>query len=147
LCSPRTLLTEVGPDLSKFPTPDALASWLGLCPDNRISGGKVLSVKARRVNNRAALALRMPAQAVQGRGAALGGSYRRMRAKLGGPKAITATAHKLAPIVSDLIATGQVYDESVFLTHEASHRHRVHTRLHARAAALQLETRAVNRCS
>ena len=90
----HTLLTEVGPDLSKFPTPDAFASWLGLCPDNRISGGKVLSVKTRRVKNRAALALRMSAQAVQGSRAALGGYYRRMRAKLGGPKAITATAHK-----------------------------------------------------
>jgi transposase len=57
----HTLLTEIGPDLSKFPTPDAFASWLGLCPDNRISGGKVLSVKTRRVKNRAALALRMSA--------------------------------------------------------------------------------------
>ena len=53
----HTLLTEVGADLSKFPTPAAFASWLGLCPDNRISGGKVLSVRTRRVKNRAALAL------------------------------------------------------------------------------------------
>jgi len=94
----HTLLTEVGPDLSKFPTPDAFASWLGLCPDNRISGGKVLSVKTRRVKNRAALALRMSAQAVQGSRAGIGGYYRRMRAKLGGPKAITATAHKLVSV-------------------------------------------------
>ena len=132
----HTLLTEVGPELSKFPTPAAFASWLGLCPDNRISGGKVLSVKTRRVKNRAALALRMSAQAVQGSRAALGGYYRRMRAKLGGPMAITATAHKLARVVYHLIATGQPYDESVFLKHEASHRERVQKRLHAQAAAL-----------
>ena len=95
----HTLFTEVGPDLSKLTTPDASASWLGLCPDNRISGGKVLSVRNRRVKNRAAIALRMSAQAVQGSRTALGGYYRRMRAKLGAPKAITATAHKLARVV------------------------------------------------
>ena len=118
----HTLFTEIGPDLSKFPTPDAFASWLGLCPDNRISGGKVLSVKTRRVKNRAALALRMSAQAVQGSRAGIGGYYRRMRAKLGGPKAITATAHKLARVVHHLIKTQQSYQESIFLKHEASHR-------------------------
>jgi transposase len=134
----HTLLTEVGPDLSKFPTPAAFASWLGLCPDNRISGGKVLSVRTRRVKNRAALALRMSAQAVQSSRSALGGYYRRMRAKLGGPKAITATAHKLARVVYHLIATGQPYEESIFLKHEASHRDRVQKRLHAQAAALGL---------
>ena len=132
----HTLLTEVGPELSKFPTPAAFASWLGLCPDNRISGGKVLSVKTRRVKNRAALALRMSAQAVQGSHAALGGYYRRMRGKLGGPMAITATAHKLARVVYHLIASGQPYDESVFVRHEASHRERVQKRLQAQAAAL-----------
>jgi transposase len=132
----HTLLTEVGPDLSKFPTPEAFASWLGLCPDNRISGGKILSVKTRRVKNRAALALRMSAQAVQGSRAALGGYYRRMRAKLGGPEAITATAHKLARVVYHLLETGESYDESIFLRYEASHRDRVQKRLHAQAAAL-----------
>jgi transposase len=135
----HTLLTEIGPDLSKFPSPDAFASWLGLCPDNRISGGKVLSVRTRRVKNRAALALRMSAQAVQGSRTALGGYYRRMRAKLGGPKAITATAHKLARVVYHLIATGQRYEESVFLKHEAVHRDRMQKRLHAQAAALGLK--------
>ena len=132
----HTILTEVGPDLSKFPTPDAFASWLGLCPDNRISGGKVLSVKTRRVKNRTALALRMSAQAVQGSRAALGGYYRRMRAKLGGPKAITATAHKLSRVVYHLIKTGQPYDESIFRKHEEHHLDRVQQRLHAQAAAL-----------
>ena len=134
----HTLLTEVGPDLSKFRTPAAFASWLGLCPDNRISGGHVLSVKTRRVKNRAALALRMSAQAVQSSRTSLGGYYRRMRAKFGGPMAITATAHKLARIVYHLIATGQAYEESVFLRHEAAHRDRLEKRLRAQATALGL---------
>jgi acyl CoA:acetate/3-ketoacid CoA transferase alpha subunit len=59
-----------------------------------------------------------------------------MRAKLGGPKAITATAHKLARVVYHLLVTGQSYDESVFLKYEASHRDRLQKRLHAQAAAL-----------
>ena len=135
----HTLLTEVGSDLSQFPTPAAFASWLGLCPDNRISGGKVLSVRTRRVKNRAALALRMSAQAVQSSRTALGGCYRRMRAKLGAPKAITATAHKLARVVYHLIATGQGYEESLFVKHEAGHRDRLQKRLHAQAAALGMK--------
>jgi transposase len=53
----QTLLAEIGPDLSSFDDGSALASWLGLCPDNRVSGGKVLSVKTRKVKNRAATAL------------------------------------------------------------------------------------------
>ena len=95
-------------------------------------------MKTRRVKNRAALALRMSAQAVQGSRTALGGYYRRMRAKLGGPKAITATAHKLARVVYHLIATGHGYEESVFLRHEAIHRDRLQKRLQAQAAGLGL---------
>jgi transposase len=135
----HTLLAEIGPDLSKFPTPAAFASWLGLCPDSRISGGKILSVKTRRVKNRAALALRMSAQAVPGSRAALGGYYRRMRAKLCGPMAITATAHKLARVVYHLIATGQPYDEPIFLKHQASQDDRARRRLQAQAAALGMK--------
>lgn len=82
------------------------------------------------MNHRAALALRMSAQAVRDSHAALGGYYRRMRAKLGGPKAITAR------LVYHVIKTQQSYQESIFLKHEASHRERVHKRLHAQAAAL-----------
>lgn len=64
----HTLLTEVGPDLRRFPNAGAFASWLGLCPDNRISGGRVLSVATRRVKNRLAIALRMAAFGSSGAG-------------------------------------------------------------------------------
>ncbi|MGH8337216.1 MAG: transposase, partial [Gammaproteobacteria bacterium] len=82
----HTFLAEIGPDLSKFRSASAFASWLGLCPHNDISGGKVLAVKTRRVNNRAALAFRMAANSLHRSKSWLGGFFRRMRTKLGAPK-------------------------------------------------------------
>jgi transposase len=130
----HTLLAEVGPDLSRFATASAFASWLGLCPDNRISGGKVLSVQTRIVKNRAATALRMASQSLHRSQSYLGDCYRRMRAKMGTPKAITAAAHKLARIIFHLLTTRQDYDETIFAKHELLHRHRMENRLrhHAR---------------
>lgn len=130
----HTLLAEVGPELSRFATPSAFASWLGLCPDNRISGGKILSVQTRVVKNRLAMALRMAAQSLHRSQSFLGDYYRRMRAKLGTPKAITAAAHKLARIIFHLLSTRQAYDESIFSQYELQHRHRSELRLrnHAR---------------
>jgi transposase len=110
----HTLLAEVGPDLSRFRSGAAFSSWLGLCPDNDISGGKKLSVKTRHVSNRASYALRMAVNGLHKSRTWLGDFFRRMRAKLGAPKAITATAHKLARIVYQLLSTRQPYDESVF---------------------------------
>ncbi len=101
----HTLLAEVGTDISRFRSAAAFASWLGLCPDNDISGGKRLSVKTRHVNNRAAGALRMAVNGLQKSQTWLGNFFRRMRAKLGAPRAITATAHKLARIVYQLLST------------------------------------------
>jgi transposase len=132
----HTLLAEVGPDLSRFATPSAFASWLGLCPDNRISGGKVLSVKTRVVKNRVAMALRMASQSLHRSQSFLGDYYRRMRAKLGTPKAITAAAHKLARIIFHLLSTREAYDESIFSQHELQHRRRKELRLRNQARRL-----------
>ena len=132
----HTLLAEVGPDLSKFRSAAAFASWLGLCPDNRISGGKILSVRTRHVQNRAALALRIAAHTLHHNQSVLGLFYRRMRAKLGAPKAITATAHKLSRILYHLLTTGQPYQESIFEERETQHQQRTLFSLHARARAL-----------
>ena len=129
----HTLFTEVGRDLSAFRSGAAFASWMGLCPDNRVSGGKILRAKTRSVNNRSATALRMAAQALSKSNSWLGQSYRRMRAKLGAPKAITATAHKLARIVYHLITTGQAYDETVFAQQEIENKRRNETRLRHQA--------------
>jgi transposase len=132
----HTLLAEVGPDLSRFANASAFASWLGLCPDNRISGGKVLSVQTRVVKNRAASALRLASQSLHRSQSFLGDYFRRMRAKMGTPKAITAAAHKLARIIFYLLSTRQAYDETAFSKHELQNRHRNETRLRRHAREL-----------
>jgi transposase len=132
----QVLLAEVGPDWSKFRSASAFASWLALCPHSEISGGQVLSSKTRKVNNRAAVALRLGAQSLHHSHSYLGEYYRRMRAKLGAPKAIVAAAYKLARILYHLITTRQPYQESVFAELEAKFRQRAQARLEAQARAL-----------
>jgi transposase len=132
----HALFTEVGRDLSKFPNAAAFASWMGLCPDNRVSGGKILHTQTRKVNNRVARALRLAAQALSRSHSWLGQYYRRMRAKLGGPKAVTATAHKLARIIYHLLTTGHAYDETVFAQQELQNKQRNETRLRQQARKL-----------
>jgi len=135
----HVLFAEIGPDFSKFASASAFASWLGLCPDNRISGGKILSVQTRRVKNRAAMALRMAAQSLHRSQSYLGSYYRRMRAKLGAPKAITAAAHKLARVIYHLLTTRQSYREGVFAHCETLHQGRLETRLLRQARELGFE--------
>jgi transposase len=132
----HTILSEIGPDISKFRTAAAFASWLGLCPHNDISGGKVLSARTRQVKNRVALAFRMAANALFRSQSPLGDFFRRMRAKLGAPKAITAAAHKLARIVYHMLSTREAYDETILIKHERRFRARAEARLHAQAKAL-----------
>ncbi len=132
----QMLLTEIGPDLSAFPSISAFASWLRLCPDKRVSGGKVLSSRTGPTKNRAALALRMAAQGLHHSQTFLGEYYRRMRARLGAPKAITATAHKLARIIYHLLTRRQAYDESIFIVQEIRFRQRKEGRLRAQAREL-----------
>ncbi len=103
------VLTEVGPDLSRFKTEKHFTSWLGLCPDNRITGGKVISSRTRRVVNRLSDALRLAATTLERSQTALGAYYRRMKAKLGAAAAITATAHKLARIIYRMLKYGEEY--------------------------------------
>ena len=113
-----TLLTEVGPDLSAFKTEKHFTSWLGLCPDNRISGGKVLSCRTRRVVNRLSDALRLAATSLERSQTALGAYYRRMKAKLGAAAGVTATAHKLARLLYRLIKHGEAYVQQGLLDYE-----------------------------
>jgi len=132
----QVLLTEVGPNLDRFPTAAAFSSWLRLCPEPRISGGQVLSSKTRPTKNRAALALRLAAQALHRSQTFLGDYFRRMKARLGPPSAITAVAHKLARIVYHLITTQQEYDVTVFQEQERRTADRKRSRLYAQAKEL-----------
>src|SRR5207245_6646126 len=105
----QTLISEVGLDMNRWKTESHFASWLGLCPDNRIRGDKVLSRGTRRVINRAATALRIAASTLIRSKTYLGAQYRRLRTKLGAPKAITAMAHRLARLVYRMLKYGQRY--------------------------------------
>jgi hypothetical protein len=135
----QTLFGEIGPDFTKFRSASAFASWMGLCPDNDISGGKVLWVGTRKVKCRAALALRMAAQSLHHSKSALGDFYRRMRAKLGAPKAITATAHKLARIIFHLVTTSQEFDDSKFAANQLRYQKRQEAKLRAKAKSMGFE--------
>lgn len=103
------IVSEIGCDITRWPSVQHFCSWLCLCPGNKKSGGKVLSSRTRRSRNRVAGALRMAAQSLERSQTALGAYYRRMKSRLGAPEAITATAHKLARIVYSLFKNGQAY--------------------------------------
>lgn len=135
----QMLLTEVGPDLSRFATAAAFCSWLRLCPDPKVSGGQVLSSRTRPTKNRAALALRMGAQGLHHSQSFLGDYFRRMKARMGTPKAMTAAAHKLARIVYHMVTNQQEYDATVFQEQERRTQDRKRAKLHAQAKELGLQ--------
>lgn len=131
-----TVLTEVGPELSAFPSEKHFSSWLGLCPDHRISGGKILSRRTRRVVHRLSDVLRLAATALEHSASALGVYYRRMKAKLGAAEAITATAHKLARVIYRLLRHGEDYVRRGLEEEEQKYQERKLTNLKRTAAAL-----------
>jgi len=135
----QTVVSEVGLDMSRWNTEAHFASWLGLCPDNRISGDKVLSKGTRHVVNRAATALRMAATTLLNSRSYLGAQYRRLRTKLGAPKAITAMAHKLARLVYRMLKYGQEYVDKGMQYYEDRHRHQQVEHLKKTAAKLGLQ--------
>lgn len=125
----QVILTEVGPDVSRFRHASAFASWLGLCPEKRVSGGKVLSCRTRRVAHRAATALRLGAHALSRAKGYFGEFFRRMRSKLGTASAITATAHKIARVIYHVLLTKEPYSETIFYQCEEQSRERARLRL------------------
>ena len=98
--------------MSHWPSKKHFTSWLGLCPKNKISGGKVLSSSTNSTANKAAQALRTAAIALRETKTALGAFFRRIRIRLGSPKAITAAAHKLAIIVYHMLKEKHSYRDS-----------------------------------
>jgi transposase len=134
----QTLISEVGLDMSRWPDEHHFASWLGLCPDNRITGGKVIRRGTRHVINRAATALRIGATTLLRSQSYLGAQYRRLRGKLGAPKAITAMAHKLAVLVYRLLRWGHEYVDKGMQYYEERHREQQIRLLKQRALKLGL---------
>lgn len=105
----ETIISECGCDMSRFPSEKNYTSWLNLSPNHEITGGKIKRRKTKKGLNRAAVAYRMAAQSLHRSNSALGAFYRRMRSRLGAPKAITATARKLACIVYRMLRFGTKY--------------------------------------
>jgi transposase len=132
----QTVISEVGVDMTRWNTEAHFASWLGLCPDNRITGGKVIRKGTRHVVNRAATALRLAATTLLRSQSYLGAQYRRLRGRLGAPKAITAMAHKLARLVYRLLKWGHEYVDKGLQYYEERHREQQIHLLQKKAAKL-----------
>jgi transposase len=129
----ETIISEVGLDPTRFPTAKHFASWLGICPGSKISGGKILSAKTRKVVNRASNAFRIAAQSLANSKTALGAFYRRIRSRSGAPIAITATAHKLARIFYRLWTTGEDFVDAGVDAYEQQYQQRIVKHLKHRA--------------
>ena len=129
------VISEIGLDMTRWPTSKHCASWLGLCPGNNMSGGKRYRMRSKPSANRAATALRLAAQGVANSHSALGAYYRRMRARLGAPKAMTATAHKLARLVYSMLRYGTAYVDAGQQAYDQKYRDRVLTNLQRKAKA------------
>jgi len=134
----QTVISEVGLEMSRWEDEHHFASWLGLCPDNPITGGKVIRHGTRPVINRAATALRLAASTLLRSQSYLGAQYRRFRSKLGAPKAITAMAHKLAVLVYRMLRWGHEYVDKGMQYYEERHREQQIHILKKRAAKLGL---------
>lgn len=127
------LVAECGDDMTKWPTVKHVTSWLCLAPGNKISGGRVLSSKTRRSSNRAAAILRMAAVNIGKTHTALGAFYRRLGARAGKAKAVTATARKLAVLFYKALRFGMAYADPGADHYEQDYRRRVVHQLHRRA--------------
>lgn len=135
----QTILSEIGPDVSKWPTVKHFASWLGLAPQKNQSGGRDRPAKTAKNKNRVAEALRMAAQSVSRSHSALGAFYRRIRAKQGGPAAVVATAHKLARMVYFMLKYRQDYVDPGQDYYEQQYRDRVLKNLKRKAKSLGMD--------
>jgi transposase len=127
------LVAECGDDMSKWPTAKHFASWLSLAPGNKVSGGRLLSSKTRRSANRAAVLLRIAAVNIGRTHTALGAFYRRLAARTGKAKAVTATARKLAILFYNALRFGMAYADPGASYYEARYRERVLDNLRRRA--------------
>lgn len=137
--SVQSIITEIGVDVSPWPTVKHFTSWLCLAPYNAKSGGKVLRRGSKKTKNRANTAFRLAAQSLSRSNSALGAFYRRMRAKHGPAKANKATAHKLARIVYHMLKNRTAYADPGQTYYEEQYRERTLRNLKRKAAKLGME--------
>jgi hypothetical protein len=133
-----TILSEAGWDMSKWKDENHFVSWLRLCPDNRISGNRIIGKGRLPTNNRASVALRMAASTLRQSNTYLGAQFRRLRTKLGAPVAIKAMAAKLARLVYRMLRYGMKYVDQGAAFYDAQHRARQITNLKWKAHQLGL---------
>ena len=129
------LIGECGTDLSRWPTAKHFTSWLTLSPGCKISGGRVLSAHTRKTTNRVSAHLRLAAVTVGRTDTALGAFYRRLAARIGKAKAVTATARKIAVLFYNAMRFGMAYQDPGADHYESRYRERVVKQLHRRAVA------------
>ena len=138
-----TVISEIGLDMNRWPTEKHFGSWLGLAPGSKVSGGKRLSGRTKPSANRAAAALRLAAQSLNQSQSALGAYFRRLKARLGAPKALTAAAYKLARIVYRMLKYGAGYVDQGEATYEQRYRDRLLRNLKRRAVELGFQLTAI----
>ena len=131
-----TLFSEVGRDMSRWPTAGHFVSWLALCPDNDISGGRVLWRGVRRVHNRAGDLFRLAAYTLHNDQSPLGDYLRRMKSKMDAPAATTSTAHKIAIIFYTMVKNQVEYDISLWAQRDAEREKRLEAKLKRQAQRL-----------
>jgi transposase len=129
------LFSEVGRDMSRWPTAPHFVSWLGLCPDNDISGGRVLWRGRRRAKNPAGQIFRLAAYSLHHDQTPLGGYLRRMKSKLGPTAATTATAHKIAIIFYTMVKNQVEYDVTLWAQRDTEREKRFEAKLKRQAEA------------
>jgi transposase len=130
------VVAEIGLDMTPWPTEKHFASWLSLSPGSKVSGGKQLNSRTKPSANRAATALRLAVLSLSQSRSALGAFYRRIKARLGPPKAITATAHKLARLIYRMLKSGTAYVDRGQDYYERQYHQRVFATLTRRAQEL-----------
>jgi transposase len=135
----QDIISEIGVDVSPWPTAKHFASWLGVAPHTDITGGKVLRSRTKKTKNRANTALRIGAHSLARSQSANGAFFRRMRAKHGPGKAVTATAHRIARIVYHMLKYREAYVDPGVDYFEEQHRVRALRNLKRRAASLGMD--------
>ena len=130
------LLAEIGNNISNFPTVKHFTAWIGVCPNNKISGSKILSSKTKPTANRVAQILRMAANTLYRSKTALGEFLRRMKVRIGAPAAITATAHKLAKIIFKMLTEKKEFKEAGENAYQRRYEERMLINIKRKAAAM-----------